>query len=28
LWTTINFEEILKKIDTIKKFQISQCDTN
>ena len=28
LWTTINFEEILKKIDTIKKFQISQCETN
>ena len=28
LWTTINFEEILKKIDTIKKFQISQYETN
>ncbi len=28
LWTTINFQEILKKIDTIKKFQISQYEIN
>ena len=28
LWTTINFKEILDKIDGIKQFQISQCETN
>jgi len=28
LWTTINFEEVLGKIDTVKQFQISQSETN
>ena len=28
LWTTINFQEILEKIETIKKFQISQYEMN
>jgi len=28
LWTTINFKEILDKIDGIKQFQISQTETN
>jgi hypothetical protein len=28
LWTTKNFNEILLKIDTIKKFQISQYEMN
>jgi ADP-ribose pyrophosphatase YjhB (NUDIX family) len=28
LWTTINFEEVLDKIDTVKQFQISQSETN
>jgi 8-oxo-dGTP pyrophosphatase MutT (NUDIX family) len=28
LWTTINFQEILDKIESIKQFQISQNETN
>jgi hypothetical protein len=28
LWTTINFEEVLEKINTVKKFHMSQRETN
>jgi len=28
LWTTIKFEEVLEKINTVKKFHISQSETN
>jgi ADP-ribose pyrophosphatase YjhB (NUDIX family) len=28
LWNTINFEEVLEKINTVKKFHMSQRETN
>lgn len=28
LWTTINFEEVLEKINTVKRFHISHNETN